>query len=50
MFSRVTSSKNEFFEDRFRKPKQLLNANRLIYLNMSMGISKIYGPWSPWAP
>ena len=34
---------HDFWEDCFRKPKLLLAANRLIYLNISIGISKIYG-------
>ena len=35
---------NDVWENCFRKPKLLLAENRLIYLNISMGISKIYGP------
>ena len=35
---------NDVWEYCFRKPKLLLAENRLIYLNISMGISKIYGP------
>ena len=34
---------HDFWEDCFRIPKLLLAANRLIYLNISIGISKMYG-------
>ena len=33
-----------FWENCFRKPKLLLAANRLIYLNISIGVSKFHGP------
>ena len=39
-----------FLEDCLHKPKLLLAANRLIYLNISLSISKIHGPRSPHAP
>ena len=38
---------HDFWEDCFYKPKLLLAANRLIYLNISISISNIHGPWSP---
>ena len=41
---------HDLWENYFRKPKQLLAVNRLIYLNVSMGISKIHGPRSPRLP
>ena len=41
---------HDFWEDYFRKPKLLLAANRLIYLNISMSISKIHGPGLPREP
>ena len=34
---------NYFWENCFRKPKLLLAANRLIYLNILIGISKFHG-------
>ena len=40
---RLSNLVHDFWEDCFRKPKLLLAANRLIYLNISIGISKIYG-------
>ena len=35
---------HDFWEDCFSKPKLLLAVNRQIYLNTSIGISKIYVP------
>ena len=32
------------WEDCFRKPKLLLAANKLIYWNIAIGISKTHGP------
>ena len=32
------------WEDSFHKPKLLLAANRIVYLNIPIGISKIHGP------
>ena len=32
------------WEDCFRKPKLSLAANKLIYLNIAIGISKTHGP------
>ena len=40
----------DFWEDCFYKPKLLLATNSLIYLNISISISKIDGPHSPRAP
>ena len=34
---------HDFWEDYFYKPNLLLAANRLIYLDISISISKIYG-------
>ena len=34
---------HDFWKDYFRKPKLLPAANRLIYVNNSIGISKIHG-------
>ena len=39
-----------FWENCFRKPKLLLAANRLTYLNVSIGIRKIQGPRHPCVP
>ena len=38
---------HDFWEHYFFKPKLLLVANRLIYLNISIVISKIYCPRPP---
>ena len=38
---------HDFFEDCFPKPKLLLPANSLIYLNISISISKIHCSRSP---
>ena len=35
---------HDFLEDCFYKPKLLLAATRLIYLNIARSISKIHGP------
>ena len=35
----------DFWEDCFYKPRLLLASNRLIYLNISIDISKTYSPW-----
>ena len=40
----------DIWKDCFPKPKLLLAANRLIYLNMSIGISKIHPPQPPFRP
>ena len=40
---------DNFWEDCFRKPKLLLAANKLTYLNISISISKIHGPQPPHA-
>ena len=37
------------WEDCFYKPKLLLAANTLIYLNTSISISKVHGPRPPHA-
>ena len=38
---------HDFWENCFRQQKLLLAANRLIYLNMSIGMSKYHGPRHP---
>ena len=38
---------HDFWENCFRKRKLLLAANRLIYLNISIGISKFHSPRHP---
>ena len=40
----------DFWEDSFHKTKLLLAANRLIFLNMSLGISKVHVPYPPRTP
>ena len=35
---------HDFWENCFRKPKLLSAANRLIYLNISVDLSKIHAP------
>ena len=39
-----TTNFHDFWEDYFPKSKLLLAANALIYLNISIAVSKIYGP------
>ena len=41
---------HDFWEDYFYKPKLLLAANRSIYFNISICISKTHGARSPRAP
>ena len=36
---------HDFLEDCFYKPKLLLAATKLIYLNIAISISKIHSPW-----
>ena len=38
---------NDFWENYFHKPKLLSIANRLIYFNISIGVSKFHGPRYP---
>ena len=43
-FSSLSNFVHDFWEDCFYKPKLLLAANRVIYLNISISISKIHDP------
>ena len=38
---------HDFWENYFRKPKLLLAANRLIYLNILIDVSKFHDPRHP---
>ena len=38
------------YEDYFHELRLLLAANRVIYLNIAVGVSKTHGPRSPHVP